>query len=286
MYDSLEKFKILVEIGNFTIASEKLGITQPALSMSIKTLEEGLGSKLLIRSRQGISLTEIGQIVYKYSLGFANDMKSLRNEIDEKLNNSKLTLSLGMIDNIADLFVNKVFSAYQDLNLQLEVNSTQNLISYVESGKLDVAIVTRPQKNLNSSIVIKNFGIERLVVVANPKTAKNKFTDINFVSYNKDSNTHNLILSSLNKFGVSPNFVAYSSNPGFLIQMVLSSNLATILPENYVQNLINQKKLINIRKGITIERELVIIKTKHSFISKRSYDLIKHLSIEFNKNKK
>ena len=53
----------VVEHGAITSAASELGLTQPALSRRIQLLEEHFGEMLLVRSRQGISLTEMGQLV-------------------------------------------------------------------------------------------------------------------------------------------------------------------------------------------------------------------------------
>ena len=53
----------VVEHGAITSAASELGLTQPALSRRIQLLEEHFGEMLLVRSRQGVSLTEMGRLV-------------------------------------------------------------------------------------------------------------------------------------------------------------------------------------------------------------------------------
>ena len=56
-----------VECGNFTAAARLLHITQPAVTQNIADLENELGAKLLERGRNGISLTEKGELFYGYA---------------------------------------------------------------------------------------------------------------------------------------------------------------------------------------------------------------------------
>lgn len=63
---NLEAFLACSEEGNFTRASEKLGLSQSALSQRILNLESDLGSILFSRSRKGVSLTPAGQELLKY----------------------------------------------------------------------------------------------------------------------------------------------------------------------------------------------------------------------------
>lgn len=65
---NLELYKIFVTVANepnITKTSEKLNLTQPAVTKHIKNLENILQVKLLIRSNHGIVLTDKGQVLYK-----------------------------------------------------------------------------------------------------------------------------------------------------------------------------------------------------------------------------
>mgnify|MGYP001575450347 FL=1 len=62
----LDAFYKCAITGNFTKASEKLAITQSALSQRIKNLEDDLSVSLFIRSRSGIKLTEAGSELLRY----------------------------------------------------------------------------------------------------------------------------------------------------------------------------------------------------------------------------
>ena len=65
-----ELYKVFYEVvinGSISKASESMYISQPAVTQSIKNLEEKLGGKLLIRTKKGIVLTEEGKILFNYS---------------------------------------------------------------------------------------------------------------------------------------------------------------------------------------------------------------------------
>ena len=92
---NLNFFKIFYEVANcnsFLKASNKLYITQPAVSRSIAKLEEELGVILFNRTNNGVSLTPYGQVLYKY-IKETSDLlescqrmlKSMSNEEDTKI---------------------------------------------------------------------------------------------------------------------------------------------------------------------------------------------------------
>lgn len=63
----LHYFHTVAREGSFMAAAEKLGYAQSNLSMRIKQLEEIAGTELLIRGRNGVTLTERGQVLYSYA---------------------------------------------------------------------------------------------------------------------------------------------------------------------------------------------------------------------------
>ncbi len=71
-------FMRVVELGGITRAAESLGIAQPALSQHMRVLEQGLGTKLLIRTRQGAKPTEAGWVAYQSAKSLARETDRVR----------------------------------------------------------------------------------------------------------------------------------------------------------------------------------------------------------------
>ncbi|WP_222272565.1 LysR family transcriptional regulator, partial [Rhizobium leguminosarum] len=63
----LKSFIVIVDSGSITRAADLLHIAQPALSQQLAALEEHFGHKLLIRSQQGVSMTDAGHAVYRHA---------------------------------------------------------------------------------------------------------------------------------------------------------------------------------------------------------------------------
>lgn len=64
--DSYKIFCTVVKTGNMSAAAKELFISQPAVSMAVKQLEERLGSPLFVRTTKGVLLTPEGKILYTY----------------------------------------------------------------------------------------------------------------------------------------------------------------------------------------------------------------------------
>ena len=78
-----QTFVTVVEEGNITKAAEKLFLSQPALSYRLRHLEEDLGSPLLLRTSEGITLTPQGEVFHAYCRRMLQEMESLKQAIGE-----------------------------------------------------------------------------------------------------------------------------------------------------------------------------------------------------------
>ncbi len=79
----LEYFRVAAELGSFTKAAEALYLTQPALSRSIKALEDELGHALFTRKKQKITLNEFGQCFLQYVQQSMTILESGKRALDE-----------------------------------------------------------------------------------------------------------------------------------------------------------------------------------------------------------
>src|SRR5689334_7365673 len=144
----LRYFEALARDGRFRRAADACAISQPALSMQIKELEEELGNELFERSAREVKLTPFGQT-------FALRVRDILRAVDElgelarASRNSFLTrLRIGIIPTIAPYLLPVIIN---DLNrtfagIQIEVRETQTakLVQELAQGQLDMAIVALP----------------------------------------------------------------------------------------------------------------------------------------------
>ncbi len=77
----LRTFCAIAETLNFTKASEKLQLTQSAVSHQIKSLEDELGVKLFLRGKRGVRLTDAGKAAVEFARGILADADAMREEV-------------------------------------------------------------------------------------------------------------------------------------------------------------------------------------------------------------
>ncbi|MCF4164890.1 LysR substrate-binding domain-containing protein [Zavarzinia compransoris] len=144
----LRYFEALAQHGHFGRAAEACAISQPALSLQVKELEEILGAPLVERGGKQIRLTSLGE-------AFADHVRGILQAVDElgdlaRASNSPLAgrLRIGVIPTVAPYLLPRVIkdlmAQYPGVDLHPREAVTQKLIEDLTAGRLDTAIVALP----------------------------------------------------------------------------------------------------------------------------------------------
>lgn len=143
----LRYFEALARHGHFGRAAEVAAISQPALSMQIKELEESLGAPLLERGRQ-MRLTSFGEEF----LGKAREILRQVDELSDLARAARASLvgrlRLGVIPTVAPYLLPRIVArlgeSHPELDLHIRETVTPKLLGELEEGRLDTAIVALP----------------------------------------------------------------------------------------------------------------------------------------------
>ena len=101
----LKSFVAVVDQGGFTAASRRLGLSQPAVSRAIATLEKELGLPLLVRGRDGTSLTEAGALALKHAREALRHLTLMCTEVSALVGDITGTLSLASLPSVTATLV-------------------------------------------------------------------------------------------------------------------------------------------------------------------------------------
>jgi len=137
-------FYIVAKHKHMTKASEELHISQPAISQSIKKLEDQLGGTLFLRSNKGMELTEEGKMFYDYVKGALELINNAENEFTSFKDLSKGEIKIGCSTTLTKLVLmdalKNFHSDYPNINVDITNDLTSNLINDLKLGKLDFVI--------------------------------------------------------------------------------------------------------------------------------------------------
>lgn len=185
----LELYKVFYVVAknkHMTRASEELHISQPAISQSIKKLEDQLGGTLFLRSNKGMELTEEGKMFYEYVKGALELIGNAENEFTSFKDLSKGEIKVRCSTTLTKLILmdalENFHKDYPNININIVNGLTSNLINDLKLGKLDFVIFNE------SNVKENNLYLEKI------KELKQGFV------YNPDYYTDNVkTFSDLNK---------------------------------------------------------------------------------------
>ena len=148
---SLTELKFIIAVAqerNFRRAAEKCFVTQPALSLGIKKLEEELNIIIFERSHSDISMTEIGTQIVEQAYRVIEESERIKQLADLGKNQLKGTLKLGLIHSVGPYLLPEIIPILRkiapDMPLEIEENLTANLESQLKNSVLDLAIIALP----------------------------------------------------------------------------------------------------------------------------------------------
>ncbi len=146
-----ELYKVFYEVvinGSISKASESMYISQPAVTQSIKNLEEKIGGKLLIRTKKGIVLTEEGKVLFDYVKkgveSFRNGENAFLNYLNLDSGSIRLGASTTITRNIVMPYLEKFHKKYPKVDIKITNDLTSNLVKSLRNGDLDLLVANLP----------------------------------------------------------------------------------------------------------------------------------------------
>ncbi len=159
----LHYLSVLHQEQHFNRAAKLCFVSQSTLSTAIQNLEEQLGSQLLERDHKSFVFTAFGLDVVERSRLILNQADDLLEFADSNGNWKAGNLKVGVIPTIAPFlfegFIKTIKAELSDLKLQLQEDTTENLLSQLNRGELDLLILALP---------IETPGCKQLVIGHDP----------------------------------------------------------------------------------------------------------------------
>ncbi|MBR3660866.1 MAG: LysR family transcriptional regulator [Bacilli bacterium] len=189
-------FYVVANHCNITKASEELSISQPAISKSIKNLEEQLGGRLFVRTKRGVVLTEEGKEFYNYIKQAIEYINNAENKFTDLINLETGCIKIGISTTLTKEFLlpylEEFHSLYPKIDIQIITNLTSDLMPKLRNGLIDIVILNLNDKNYGNDIdIIKCRKINDCFVV------NNKYKDLIDKEISlKDLNNYPLILQA------------------------------------------------------------------------------------------
>lgn len=285
---NFELYKVFYEVANeksISKGAEKLLISQPAVTQSIKTLEAELGGQLFIRTPKGVVLTEEGQVLYNYIsegmrffINGTNKFTSLK-ELDSG------NINIGATTIISEQYLmpclKEFHELYPSININIVNDLTDNLIKKLRNGDIDILIMSMNNedsiKDLNITLIKElhdifvgniNYKDKQIKNILNEDLLLQKYPSVTRANFNKYLKNHEL--------SCNPKMEVVSHS--LLTSLVENGFGIGLLTKEFISNKLNAS-LFEIKTNITIPTRSLVYATKSnsipSFTTTRFIELLR-----------
>lgn len=228
---SLDLYKVFYCVAknkSVTRASQELMISQPAVSKSIKTLEDLMNLKLFKRTNSGVELTDLGELIYERVENALLLFESIEKDIKAMSNMELGTLRIGVSKVIIDEFlmpyIVKFNSEYPKIEIKI-LTDNSNLLEKYDLGLVDIIFTNMPAEIPEKCKFVK------LISLNNCFAANDKYQEYKNKKL-KDTDLEKLPLLLLNKGTINRNRIdEYCSERNIKLNPVIELGSNSLVKE-------------------------------------------------------
>lgn len=149
--NNLEYYKVFYYVascGSLTVAARQLSISQPAVSQSMRCLEEELGAKLFTRGARGIKLTQEGELLYTYVSKGCEQIQQGEKMLQQMLNLERGEIRIGASDMTLKFYLlpylEQFHERYPGIKVTVTNAPTPETLRFLEAEQIDFGVVSTP----------------------------------------------------------------------------------------------------------------------------------------------
>ncbi len=165
----MEIFLNVVASGHLTNVAKEMNLSQSAISMSIKEMENILGRPVFDRINKKLVLNEVGRAFYKEIDPIFKKLSDIEYEFQNSENKGMIRVgaSTTIVDYLMPSIICSYMSSYPDVKITLKEGNTKEITEMIQSGEIDVGFV---EGFVGGSDIIKEkIGVDELIVVTSQK---------------------------------------------------------------------------------------------------------------------
>jgi len=209
----LETFTLVADLGSFSGAARRLELTQPAVSLQIKSLEKELAAPLIDRSHGKVVLTPAGRTAYAHAKKILADRELMISDIPRATGRVAGQLLLGASTIPGEYLLPPMLSEfrtmYPEVSISLEIRDSGGVLEKLRLEEIELGFTgLRPA----GDVVHHRFGEDRLVLIAPPhhplstkrKVSLEALAGERYVNRRAGSGTRAKVESVMNEYGVDP----------------------------------------------------------------------------------
>ena len=251
-------FYAVANAKNITKAAEELMISQPAISKSIKKLEEQLGGTLFVRTKRGVVLTDEGKEFYNYIKQAMEYIYNAENKFTDLINLNTGIIKIGISTTLTKEFllpyIEIFHKKYPNIDIQIVTDVTTVLIPKLRNGLIDIIVLNVVDSVIEKDIEVINCRkVHDCFVVNNSfkeligkKVSLKELNNYPLILQSKGSNTRSFIdnIAKQNNVVLNPN--AELASYSLVVEFAKIGLGVGYVTKDYIKDELESKKLFEI----------------------------------------
>jgi DNA-binding transcriptional LysR family regulator len=270
----MEIFLNVVASGHLTNVAKEMNLSQSAISMSIKELENILGRPVFDRINKKLVLNEVGRAFYKEIDPIYRKLTDIEFEFKNSENKGVIRVgaSTTIVDYLMPSIICKYMSSYPEVKIVLKEGNTKEVAKMIEEGTIDVGFVEGFVPGAN--IVKEKIGVDELVVVTADESLAQKPVFIDELAENRwvlreeGSGTREVFLNYIKEKVDSLNVFLELGHTESIKSILRNRSCLTCLSRISVENELKAGKLFEVPvKNFDCKRDFLLIYHKDKYHS-------------------
>jgi len=269
----MQIFLNVVKSGHLTNVAKEMHLSQSAISMSIKELENILGRPVFDRINKKLVLNEVGRAFHKEIDPIFKKFSDIEYEFKNSENKGMIRVgaSTTIVDYLMPSIICSYMSAYPDVKITLKEGNTKEIAEMIEEGSIDVGFVEGFVSG--SNIIKETIGVDELLVVtADKNLAKSCFIDElaekRWVLREEGSGTREVFLNYIKEKVDNLNVFFELGHTESIKSILMNRECLTCISKISVENEINEGKLYKVDvKNFECKRDFLMIYHKDKYHS-------------------
>ncbi|HEY5541181.1 MAG TPA: LysR family transcriptional regulator [Coriobacteriia bacterium] len=242
----LRAFVAVVDLGSFSEAARQSGISQPAVTMQIKSLEADMGATLLERRYHRVELTDAGEALLPYARSVLAELLRAREDIAALSDTISGRLVIAASTTPGDYVIPRVLGDFLKLHPQVQVeisvHDTAEAVAAVASGRADFGVCGAVEPS--PKVAFEELGCDELVVICPPShplatrkaVAYAELAEADWVTREPGSGTGQVARAALEQHGIDPDElrVLVELGSGEAIVSAVEGGLGIAMVSHYV----------------------------------------------------
>ncbi len=263
----IEIFLNVVRSGHLTNVAKEMSLSQSAVSMSIKEMENILGRPVFDRINKKLILNEVGRAFHKEVNPIYKKLSDIEYEFKNSLNKGMIRVgaSTTIVDYLMPPIICNYMSNYPDVKISLKEGNSQEIINLIKNGSIDIGFIEGVVTD--HEVISEKIGIDELIAVTADKSLNETYyidslADKRWVLREEGSGTREVFLDYIKERVDSLNIFLELGHTESIKSILINHSCLTCISKIAVKREIEQERLYRVKL--------------HNFKCKRDFLMIYH----------